>query len=390
MEPLQPTTEQSTCIAILYCGHRFHAACLAKLRGSQCPVCRFEHLPTRRGGAATCSICAAQQPALADHNINYCISTADLSLGEIIATRKSLHSIVDSVIFDVSNPPRLWLCLVCGVTACGENTCAHHIQHYQSTLHAYAMDVRSGRVWDYSREAFVHRLALNPSSTSIPSISTSSSITTETVKYLDVTGPILPEQREEEQVLGGKLDALLKQYCETLNWRLQAAREQHELQVQRVWSAAGQQQPTSTLDDANSSSSGDGSSLFWLRQLKLSLTAEQLKLNKQCEILKDKIALSQHEAEISLEMERQLCQNIVELEARVKAAEQHAAETQATFSRQIMPLQAKVEALMARLEEPSPATSSSSRAVPMTPPSSSSIPRRTGSSSGGGRKKKGG
>ncbi|EER10720.1 brca1-associated protein, putative, partial [Perkinsus marinus ATCC 50983] len=52
----------------------------------------------------------------------------------------------------------MWVCLVCGHVGCGRYTkaaCAKH--HALETGHSLCVEVSSGRIWDYERDAFVHR-----------------------------------------------------------------------------------------------------------------------------------------------------------------------------------------------------------------------------------------
>ncbi|KAF4709051.1 hypothetical protein FOZ62_006967, partial [Perkinsus olseni] len=52
----------------------------------------------------------------------------------------------------------MWVCLVCGHVGCGRYTkaaCAKH--HALESGHSLCVEVSSGRIWDYKRDAFVHR-----------------------------------------------------------------------------------------------------------------------------------------------------------------------------------------------------------------------------------------
>lgn len=57
----------------------------------------------------------------------------------------------------------LWICLVCGFCGCGGGSSNHSREHYLTTLHAYAINSSSRRVWDYAGEGYVHRLILSSS-----------------------------------------------------------------------------------------------------------------------------------------------------------------------------------------------------------------------------------
>ncbi|ORY77294.1 BRCA1-associated protein 2-domain-containing protein [Protomyces lactucae-debilis] len=135
-KPLPPATgsllELPTCVVCLermdatvtglltmLCEHTFHCSCISKWVDTQstCPICRFSAAKDMIDGAEaerSCSMC------LSDKN--------------------------------------LWMCLICGNVACGRYDEQHAIQHFESTRHSFAMDITSGRIWDYASDVYVHRL----------------------------------------------------------------------------------------------------------------------------------------------------------------------------------------------------------------------------------------
>jgi len=96
------------------CGHHFHADCMSGVSGSVCPVCRFAMDATAKR-EAKCERCECQNGSL-------------------------------------------WTCLICGVVGCGRYENRHAVAHWTETGHCYSLEIGSGRVWDYSRDQFVHRL----------------------------------------------------------------------------------------------------------------------------------------------------------------------------------------------------------------------------------------
>eukprot|EP01039_Chlorochromonas_danica_P008139 gene8139-8979_t len=50
----------------------------------------------------------------------------------------------------------IWVCLVCGYTGCGRYTSQHAHSHFLSDQHAFALELVSGRIWDYAADTFVH------------------------------------------------------------------------------------------------------------------------------------------------------------------------------------------------------------------------------------------
>jgi len=51
--------------------------------------------------------------------------------------------------------------LICGFVGCSRYKNKHSIEHFLETKHTYALELESQRVWDYTKEAFVHRLVSN-------------------------------------------------------------------------------------------------------------------------------------------------------------------------------------------------------------------------------------
>eukprot|EP01065_Artemidia_motanka_P048379 TRINITY_DN7773_c0_g1_i3.p1 TRINITY_DN7773_c0_g1~~TRINITY_DN7773_c0_g1_i3.p1 ORF type:complete len:600 (+),score=88.34 TRINITY_DN7773_c0_g1_i3:80-1801(+) len=100
------------------CEHTVHANCVVNAGGQgedtdRCPVCRFNPQDMALG----CADCEASDP--------------------------------------------LWMCLICGNLGCGRFAGGHAELHYRSTAHTYATEVRTGSVWDYAGEGYVHRLLAN-------------------------------------------------------------------------------------------------------------------------------------------------------------------------------------------------------------------------------------
>jgi BRCA1-associated protein len=144
------------------CNHSFHIGCLAQWQDSPCPVCRFDH----SGLNETLSRC------------HLCFNT-------------------------VGN----YVCLICGVISCakGPPGSSHHdmimegsssaqipsqrghaVQHYEETLHAYALDTETQHVFDFAGGGYVHRLLQN----------------IEDGKIVEGTDPRVVEEAQIEQLLG--------------------------------------------------------------------------------------------------------------------------------------------------------------------------------------------
>lgn len=123
--------DESTGLLTVLCQHVFHCSCLQKWRGSGCPVCRYtQNDPSKRSLQSLSS--AEAEAGRAVNECNVCRSEANL-----------------------------WICLICGVVGCGRYDAAHAFSHYNDTGHAFALDMQTQRVWDYSSDSYVHRLVQN-------------------------------------------------------------------------------------------------------------------------------------------------------------------------------------------------------------------------------------
>jgi BRCA1-associated protein len=97
---------------------RYTGNCLSKWAGGKCPVCRYSSSRSKtaaledRAQANACDVCNAG------------------SRGE-----------------------SLWMCLLCGHVGCGRYQGGHAAAHFEQTMHLYAIELDSQRVWDYAGDA---------------------------------------------------------------------------------------------------------------------------------------------------------------------------------------------------------------------------------------------
>ena len=139
---LDPPPDSSCSILTTVCNHSFHIDCLSQWQDSPCPVCRYDHSGLNET-LSRCHVCA--------------------------------------------NTVRNYVCLICGVISCANGPSSssttiahltmresadhptfqapshlgHALQHYEESLHAYALDTETQHVWDFVGGGYVHRLLQN-------------------------------------------------------------------------------------------------------------------------------------------------------------------------------------------------------------------------------------
>jgi hypothetical protein len=361
-----------------------------KIEGIQCPICRFEH-NNRKEHLTSCFICGFphSQPHLVNNNLyNDSFPPKQLDSSSFLdqgATPFNLNQSSEDV----------WLCLVCGFTGCGWQAHNHIENHYQETLHTYAMNIHHpNKVWDFAGNGFVHRLILQRSEeetereigmleddneqgeeqdydeeethererqkrnrtkvtefTGPPNDTSSSS----SFPFPHDTRSSVPPIDEEHQELfiNNKMDKLLSQYQQMLVWRMTQNRLFYEEKLNNIWSSVqnycnsssgsagleGKEEvpnPGRSLSQENgnnkeSGCSSSSSSVPWMKNLKLSLVHEQHRLLKQCDSLRENTLRLKHEEEITKEFHKHLVINRKEWEERVVKAKERFQQTEKTY-----------------------------------------------------------
>ncbi|KAA6391121.1 MAG: putative BRCA1-associated protein, partial [Streblomastix strix] len=103
-------------ILTILCNHSFHMQCFSQWKDGSCPVCRFS-LGPESGQGRVCQLCGTDEA--------------------------------------------LWICLICGHVGCGRYKQGHAVAHFIETNHTFALELNTQRVWDYTRDSYVHRLVQN-------------------------------------------------------------------------------------------------------------------------------------------------------------------------------------------------------------------------------------
>lgn len=164
---LERMDSNATGLLTIPCQHTFHCTCLAQWPDSSCPVCRHGKLETDRSGGRT----------VQSHTCCQCPSIANL-----------------------------WVCIICGSVGCGRYDNAHAFAHYKESGHCFAMDLNTQRIWDYSSDAYVHRLLQNQADG----------------KIVELPSPELKQQAKIDK------EDLAVQYTHLLSTQLESQRDYYE------------------------------------------------------------------------------------------------------------------------------------------------------------------
>lgn len=154
-------------ILTIPCQHTFHSECLTRWKDDDtCPVCRFKQTPS--GKDSKCLKCGTRD--------------------------------------------NLWLCLLCGHIGCSRYSETHAYEHFTETMHNYALDIETQRVWDYAGDGYVHRLIQNETDG----------------KFVELPSPSASSDFREGEGKSFKLDSVMLEYQYLMTAQLETQRSWYE------------------------------------------------------------------------------------------------------------------------------------------------------------------
>lgn len=298
------------------CNHTFHMACLGQWQDSPCPVCRYHH------NLATISSQCMHPGCRADTD--------------------------------------LLVCVICGFVGCGRRGAGHAREHYEDTLHAYALEIDSQQAWDFAGDGYVHRLIVNKGaveetgavgsgggngSGGLSSVAGPAAHTTpKLVEHLDPRQHLFTSHarsrvalslsdHKHELVVHRKLEGLAIQYNELLTGQLEAQRHHYEAQLQELKAQrdAHGQAPSSS-------------------ELLAALGREKRQLAKRCEAARKRLLHVHEETKVATELNKHVGDNADTLDEQIARAEDDLSAIKHARGRWVPELEAKVEALMLKLD----------------------------------------
>lgn len=293
LEPLEQAGEVG--ILTTVCNHSFHWACLWQCKDSPCPVCRYDHA-----------------------GLNDCLSQCHIC----------------------STTEHNYVCLICGVISCAAAAISvassehnqllskgHAREHYDQTLHAYALDTETQHVWDFCGQGYVHRLLQNTSDGKLVEVSN------------QVFNQRLPEagrlsDRQEDEVVHRKLEGFAGQYYTLLKSQLEQQRIHYEGRLEELLRSKDSPKPTAPA----------GESLI------SALKQERRQLHHRLATLQERHRKVADEVSFLKNLNESLETNKAQVKHQVQEAQRERSEARDMIQQALPPLEEKVYQLMMQLE----------------------------------------
>lgn len=300
--------KERTSILTTVCNHSFHMDCLLQWQDSPCPVCRYDHSGLNEA-LSQCHVCGKTE-----HNF-VCLICGVVSCGGGDGPTPFRTPQVDACRPRHDHPSQL------------TQTC-HARQHYDETLHAYALDTESQHVWDFAGQGYVHRLLQNKDDGKLVEVSDPSNTSAER----SLTPGLSDTQ--EEQVVHRKLEGFASQYYTLLKSQLEQQRIYYEGRLEEIRREHERAQPPRKVS----------------ADLIAALKRERNQLAKRLETTRQKCTKVRNDAAFLANMNESLQENKQALRLEIANAQQQRVESKQMFEQLLPPLQEKVTILMLQLE----------------------------------------
>lgn len=206
---------ERTSILTTVCNHSFHIECLLQWQDSPCPVCRYDHSGLNET-LSQCNVCGTTE------NNFVCLICGVVACGGGAVSRPSVASLGDA------SPHCQPAQALTTETPSERMSHSHARQHYDQSLHAYALDTESQHVWDFAGQGYVHRLLQNKDDGKLVEIADPLSSSQERS-----LAPGLSDAQEGE-VVHRKLEGFASQYYTLLKSQLEQQRIFYEGRLEEV------------------------------------------------------------------------------------------------------------------------------------------------------------
>jgi len=328
------------------CNHSFHLDCLLQWQDSPCPVCRYDHSGLNEA-LSQCNLCGATE------NNYVCLICGVISCGgppiRSGLTAQGSHSAAgrgvgrmgsDSPVCGVSAaaPPNPSSRNIAGTStndnvpppedASRQLSQSHARQHYDETLHAYALDTETQHVWDFAGQGYVHRLLQNKEDGKLVEFHDPSN----TSSHERSLSPGLSDAQEGE-VVHRKLEGFASQYYTLLKSQLEQQRSYYQGRLEELRRESLMRKKAQTSD------------------LVQALKQEKAQLSKRLGTLKARRAKVSEEAAFLKNMNESLEKNKEPLKRRIVEAQRERSERMDQLQQRMPALEEKVTMLMLQLTD---------------------------------------
>lgn len=109
------------------------------------------------GGHARCKTCYIYSSYEADKHSSNIDSSAYWNPPQsalTVATMYTKNNLVSKNCNICGIKENIWVCLICGHTGCGRYTAQHAKLHFEDSKHPFALELASGRIWNYDQDTF--------------------------------------------------------------------------------------------------------------------------------------------------------------------------------------------------------------------------------------------
>jgi BRCA1-associated protein len=207
----------------------------------------------------------------------------------------------------------------------------HARDHYNETLHAYALNTETQHVWDFAGQGYVHRLIQNIDDGKLVEVSDPTNTTSQERSLV----PHLSDSREEE-VVHRKLEGLANQYHTLLKSQL----EQQRLYFESVLENMKREHEEELLRNKRRAST----------DLIAALKQERNQLQHRHVSMQTKYAKASDEVTFLKNMNESLEANKEPMRRKIEEAQRKRIEFKNTLQQCKAPLEEKMRQLMSRLE----------------------------------------
>jgi BRCA1-associated protein len=342
----------SSSIFTTVCNHSFHTECLMQCQDAPCPVCRYDHSGLN-DTLSTCHECGTTE------RIHICLICGVASCWNTIVsppttsssqTRQCNDEHASFVATgsggtnDEDSSPAIattfqndyTTCLNDHSTYATSTRCRGHARnHYNDTLHAYALDTESQHVWDFAGQGYVHRLIENVNDGKIVEIANPQRCIDGVMERLTVPEEL--SDRQEDEIVHRKLEGYASQYCTLLKSQL----EQQRVYYQGVMGKMKKEHK------CRNGSDGDQS----LADLITALKQDRNQLQQRCISLQKKRQKVSDDVFFLKNMNESLEANKGPMDQQIKLLERQRIETTDMLQRRLPDLENKVMSLMLKLEQ---------------------------------------